>query len=366
MELFFRRFKHFDFLLVLAVAMLVLFGILMIASATRDVASLAGRTSSQITYAIVGIFIVLIFAVIDYHFFTSIYLWIYALIVLILAIVGILGTEGEAGAQSWLDFGIAGFQPSELAKVLLVVVLAKQMSEASDRIGDLKTILFSLIFVGIPVFFIFIQPDLGITMLILVTWFAMVWGAGIRLSHVGLFALVGAIAAPVLWGQMEDYQKSRITVFINPESDPAGFFNIDQAMIAIGNGGLLGRGYMQGSQSQLRFLRVRHTDYIFAVIGEEFGFVGALFVIFLMGFVIYRILRAARLASDLEGTLICYGIGMIIFFQTIVSIGMNLQMMPVTGLTLPFVSSGGSSLVTLLMGIGLVESVLMRSSPRDL
>lgn len=351
--------------MLMAIAMLVVFGILMVASATRDVDSLAGRTQSQIIYAVVGLGIILLFAVIDYHFFTSLYLWIYILIVLILAVVGILGTEGDAGAQSWLDFGIAGFQPSELAKILLVVVLAKQLAEAVERIDKLRTILFSLAFVGLPVFFIFIQPDLGITMLIMVTWFAMVWGAGMKLFHIGLFALVGSVIAPILWGQMEDYQRSRITVFLNPESDPAGFFNIDQAMIAIGNGGLLGRGYMQGSQSQLRFLRVRHTDYIFAVIGEEFGFIGALFVIFLMGFVVFRILRAAKLASDMEGTLICYGVAMIIFFQTVVSIGMNVQLMPVTGLTLPFVSSGGSSLVTLLMGVGLVQSVLMRSSPRD-
>ena len=170
---------------------------------------------------------------------------------------------------------------------------------------------------------------------------------------------------PILWGQMEDYQKSRIAVFISPESDPDAFFNINQALTAIGNGGLLGRGYMQGTQSQLRFLRVRHTDFIFAVIAEELGFVGAMVVLLLIGIVLFRILRAARLADDIAGRLICVGVATVIFFQTLVSIGMNVRLMPVTGLTLPFISSGGSSLVTLMFGLGLVESVVIRQNPRE-
>jgi len=226
-------------------------------------------------------------------------------------------------------------------------------------------VLISLGFVAIPVFFIFIQPDLGITILVLVTWFVMVWAAGMRWQHILLFALVGLIVMPILWSQMEDYQRSRISVFINPENDPDAFFNIDQALVAIGNGGVLGRGYMQGSQSQLRYLRVRHTDFIFAVIAEELGFVGGVAVLGLIFLVVLRVLRAARLSHDMAGGLICYGVATVIFFQTLVSIGMNLRLLPVTGLTLPFISSGGSSLVTLLFGIGLVESVLLRRDPRD-
>jgi len=360
-----RNLRNFDYLLLAAVAVLVIFGIMMIASATRDVASLADRVSSQVTYSIVGFIVLMIVALIDYRLLASTYLWIYGIIVVILAIVGLLGTEGEAGAQSWLNFGIAGFQPSELAKVLLVIVLAQQLSKAAERIERLPTILTSLIFVAVPVFFIFIQPDLGITILVMVTWFVMVWAAGMRWQHILLFVIVGLILAPIVWSQMADYQRSRIAVFINPESDSDAFFNIDQALIAIGNGGLLGRGYMQGSQSQLRFLRVRHTDFIFAVLAEEMGFVGAIVVMALMLIAILRILRAARLAPDMAGALICYGVATIIFFQTLVSIGMNVRVMPVTGLTLPFVSSGGSSLVTLMLGVGLVQSVLLRSNPRD-
>ncbi|HEC22525.1 MAG TPA: rod shape-determining protein RodA [Chloroflexi bacterium] len=360
-----RYLRNFDYVLLAVVIILIIFGIMMIASATRDVASLADRVRSQILYGIVGVGVVFVVAAVDYRLLTSTYLWIYGLVVLILAAVGLLGTEGEAGAQSWLNLGVAGFQPSELAKMLLIIVLAQQLANNADRIERLSTVLISLAFVSVPVFFIFIQPDLGITILVLVVWFVMVWAAGMRWQHILLFVIVALVLMPIVWSQMEDYQRSRIAVFINPESDPDAFFNIDQAMIAIGNGGLLGRGYMQGSQSQLRYLRVRHTDFIFAVIAEELGFVGAVATLLLIGIVIFRILRAARLAPDMAGSLLCYGVATVIFFQTLVSIGMNVRLLPVTGLTLPFISSGGSSLVTLLFGIGLVESVVMRHDPHE-
>lgn len=353
-------FQNFDYVLLFTTILLIIFGVMMIASATRDVADLASRVNSQILYGIVSVGVVLVIAAIDYRLLTSTYLWIYGFIVAILAVVGILGVEGEAGAQSWVNFGVAGFQPSELAKMLLIIVLAQQLAVNAEHIEKLGTILKSLAFVAVPTFLIFIQPDLGITILILVMWFIMVWGAGMRWEHIALFAIIGLIVAPLIWSQMEPYQRSRITVFISPESDPDSFYNINQAMTAIGSGGWLGKGYMQGTQSQLRFLRVRHTDYIFAVIAEELGFVGALVVLSLIGVVLFRIIRAARRSPDMAGALICYGVATVIFFQTVVSIGMNIRVMPVTGLTLPFISSGGSSLVTLMFGVGLVESVVLR------
>jgi rod shape determining protein RodA len=361
-----RYFRNFDYVLLVVTIILIIFGVMMIASATRDVASLADRVNSQILYGIVGIGVVFVVAAIDYRLLTSTYLWIYGIVVLLLGIVGLLGTEGEAGAQSWVNLGVAGFQPSELAKMLLIIVLAQQLALNAEKIKQLSTVLISLAFVAVPVFLIFVQPDLGISVLMLVVWLVMVWSAGMQWRHIALLVIAVLIILPILWTQMEDYQRSRIAVFINPEADRDAFFNIQQALTAIGNGGLLGRGYMQGSQSQLRFLRVRHTDFIFAVVAEELGFVGAITVLILITIVIMRILRAARLAPDLAGSLICYGVATVIFFQTLVSIGMNVRLLPVTGLTLPFISSGGSSLVTLLFGIGLVESVVLRHNPRDL
>lgn len=358
--------QNFDYVLLFTTAILIILGIMMIASATRDVASLADRVNSQVLYGIVSLGVVLVMTALDYRLLTSTYLWIYGVLVAMLTVVGVLGIEGEAGAQSWVNLGVAGFQPSELAKMLLIIVLAQQLAVNVERIHKLSTILKSLGFVAVPAFLIFVQPDLGITVLILVMWFIMVWAAGMRWQHIALFAIVGLIAAPVIWNQMEPYQQSRIFVFINPESDSDAYYNISQALTAIGNGGLLGKGYMQGTQSQLRFLRVRHTDFIFAVIAEEFGFIGGLVVLVLIGIVLFRILRAARLAPDMAGSLICYGVATVIFFQTLVSVGMNVRVMPVTGLTLPFISSGGSSLVTLMFGIGLVESVVLRRKTREL
>lgn len=359
-------FADFDYVLFAVTIILLLFGVMMIASATRDVDSLADRVNSQIVYSVVGVAIVLILAALDYRILTGMYVWIYILLLVILGITGLLGSEGEAGAQSWVNLGVAGFQPSELAKMLLIIVLAQQLARNVKHIEILRTILISLGFVAVPVYFIFIQPDLGISVLVMVTWFAMAWVAGMRWQHILLFAVVSLVSLPILWSQMEPYQRSRIATFINPDSDPDAAFNIRQALTAIGSGGLLGKGYMQGTQSQLRFLRVRHTDFIFAVIAEEFGFIGALLVIVLIGIVIYRVLRAARMAQDMAGSLICYGVATVIFFQTLVSIGMNVRVLPVTGLTLPFLSSGGSSLVTLMLGIGLVESIVVRHNARQL
>lgn len=360
-----RFLRNFDYTLLILVAILVIVGVLMIASATHDVPSLADRVSSQITYGIVGIGLVLLVAALDYRLLTSTYLWIYGGLVIFLALGTLLGVEGEAGAQSWINLGIAGFQPSELAKILLIVVLAQHLARNREQIRCLPTVLRSLGFVAVPVFLIFIQPDLGISILLLVVWFVMVWAAGMDWKHILLIVVAALIALPFLWSQMEDYQRSRIAVFINPEADPAASYNIDQALTAIGNGGFLGRGYMNGSQSQRRFLRVRHTDFIFAVIAEELGFVGAIAVLGLMLLVVLRLLRAARLASDMAGSLICIGVATVIFFQTLVSVGMNVRLMPVTGLTLPFISSGGSSLVTLLLGIGLAESVVVHRRPHE-
>ena len=353
------RWRSFDYVLLICVTILTILGVMVIRSATIGVESLADRVSRQIIYGVGGIVVLLLLTAIDYRLLASTYLWIYGFIVLLLFSVGIVGQIG-GGAQSWLNLGIIPVQPSELAKILLILVLAQQLSINYHKIGNLSTILRSLIFFAIPTVLVFVQPDLGTAMLMAMVWFMMVFAAGIRWKHVMLFVAAGLIAVPAIWTLMQDYQKARIATYIAPGSNRDLSFTIDQALISIGSGGLLGKGYAQGTQSQLRFLRVRHTDFIFSVIAEELGFVGATLVLVLIGVVVLRILRAAKLANDPLGTLICYGIATIIFVQTVVAVGMNLALLPVTGLTLPFVSSGGSSLITLLMGIGMVESIIIR------
>jgi rod shape determining protein RodA len=216
--------------------------------------------------------------------------------------------------------------------------------------------------------FIYIQPNLSNVIVILVIWGAMAWISGLEARQLGVIALVGFILFILaFFFFMEPYQQLRITNFIFPDPNArhGATYNVLQALIALGSGFWSGNGYGLGTQTQLRFMKVRHTDFIFSVIGEEFGFIGAVVVIALLGFIVYRCLRAARLARDPFGQFLAYGVAILIFFQGAVNIAVNLNLVPVTGLPLPFISYGGSGLLSLMIGIGLVESVAMRQKPLD-
>ncbi len=354
--------RRFDYILLGATLLLIVFGILMIASATRNAIDpdLISRVPDQIQYALIGLVVVFVLAAVDYRLLGGLHTWLYLIMVGLLVLVMLLGVVGDAGSQRWINVGIR-IQPSEIGKILIIITLGYYLSQRYHEIGSLRTVFGSLLHVAVPAGLIFVQPNLGTTIVFMVIWFTLIWASGLRLRHIGLFLLVVLLAAPLVWSQMQPYQRQRITTFINPAGDPDAQFNIRQALISVGSGGLVGKGYANGTQSQLRFLRVRHTDFIFSVIAEEFGFIGGLVVIGLISVVILRILRGARMASDALGSLICYGVASIIFFQTTVSIGMNLNVLPVTGLTLPFISSGGTSLLSILAGIGLAESVIIRS-----
>lgn len=345
---------------------LIIYGVLMIRSATQGAVDtdLISRVPRQIQYAVIGIGIFFLIAALDYRLLGALQPYIYGFLVFLLGLVAVLGQVGAAGAQRWLTVGLP-VQPSELAKVLLVLTLGQHLQRQYTKLNKLRTVFISLGYVGLPAGFIFLQPSLGITILIMFTWVVMVWAAGLRYRHIGLFLMIAMIGMPLLWSSMEDYQRARIFSFFGCSSIAGGergdeCYNIFQARISIGSGGAFGKGYASGTQSQLRFLRVRHTDFIFSVIAEELGFAGSVSVFVLIGVLLWRIMRAAALARDPLGSLICYGMAAIIFFQTVVSTGMNLNILPVTGLTLPLISSGGSSLLTLLFGLGMVESVVMR------
>lgn len=356
--------RNFDFVLMGSTLLLILIGIMFIRSATLDAVDtdLIGRVRSQIIYTFVGIIVVLILSSMDYRLLGVLQPYIYLFLLFSLGLVAGVGLTGDAGAQRWLDVGIP-VQPSEIGKMLIILALGQHLTNQYQKLDHFKTVIVSIIYVAVPALFIFLQPNLGNVIAFTVIWFTMIWGAGLRLKHLAFIIAIGVMLMPVLWVNMQDYQKERILTFINPEGEEnrASQFNRDQALISIGSGGLTGKGYANGTQTQGRFLRVRHTDFIFSVIAEETGFIGATGMLILIGVVIWRILDTAYYARDPLGSLICYGVAGIITFQTIVSVGMNLSILPVTGLTLPFVSSGGSSLLTLLFGIGLVQSVAMRN-----
>ncbi len=282
---------------------------------------------------------------------------LYVLLLAILVVLFIVG-QVSGGAQRWL--GAGAVQPSELSKILLVIVLAKYLADHEESLDRIATIATSLGIIGVPMVLIYLQPDLGTALTLSAIWAAMIWMAGLRLRH--LFLLIGAGVAvlPLVWLNLETYMQQRLLLFVNPASDPDSYFNVHQALVSIGSGGWTGKGLTHGTQSQLHFLRVRHTDFIFAVTAEELGFLGAAAMIGLIFFLLWRILRVAERARDTFGRLVAAGVGGLILFQSSINIGMNLGLMPVTGIPLPFVSYGGSSFLTLMLGLGLVESVAMR------
>lgn len=357
--------RQFDYVLLAATVILVVFGILMIRSATLGAIApeLINRVPNQIQYAIIGMVLVFVLAAIDYRLLGGMHLWLYLLMVGLLILVPFIGVVGDAGARRWLNLGIL-IQPSEIGKVIIIITLGVYLARRYDQMDNFMVVIGSLVHISVPVLLIFVQPDLGTTIVFMVIWFTLIWAAGLRLQHLVLMGVAGLLFMPILWTQMEPYQRERIINFLpseEAEQDTQGSrYNIRQAAISIGSGGLIGKGYANGTQSQLRFLRVRHTDFIFSVIAEEFGFVGGVTVLAVIGLVIARILRGARMAADPLGSMICYGVASIIFFQTTVSVGMNLGLLPVTGLTLPFISSGGTSLLATLAGIGLAQSVIIR------
>jgi rod shape determining protein RodA len=351
--------RKFDFVLQGATLLLIGFGVAMVYSATIGTHGIEDLATKQAIYASFGLMLIPAIAAIDYRILENVWKPIYLLALALLLIVLFVG-EATYGARRWIDLKLFSIQPSELTKVLIIVVLAKFFADREDEISRFRFVLLSLALIAPPVLLIYLQPDLGTAIIIVFVWFVMAVMAGIRLLHLIFLGLAGLLATPLIWFALEEYMRHRILIFFNPSLDPGAKYNIDQALISIGSGGLLGKGFASGSQSQLHFLRVRHTDFIFSVIGEEMGLLGALLIISLLVVVLMRILRAAELARDTFGRLIASGVGAIIFFQSAVSIGMNLGLLPVVGLSLPFVCYGGSSLITLLFAEGLVQGVVMR------
>jgi rod shape determining protein RodA len=361
--------RYFDFWLLGAVALLVIFGITMIRSAIAGNIELVNLNlvNRQLVFAAAGFVVILVIAAIDYRFWSSISRPLYLGTMGILIILFVVGAA-LYGSARWFDTGVILIQPSEIAKIVLILVLADYFARNQERIGDLIWVGRSLLLTMGIVIWILLQPNLSTSIVLMVVWFALLFASGLRLKH--LFIFIGAaLLVPIVgFPFMQDYQQRRVLNFIFPDKNAryGEIYNIQQALISIGSGGVSGQGYGQGTQVQLRFLKVRWSDFIFSASAHEFGFVGVVVVLLVLLFVILRCLRAARLARDTFGALVCYGVATMIAFQAIVNIGVNLNLMPATGITLPFVSYGGSSLLSALAGIGLVESVVLRHKTMDL
>ncbi|MFN2198519.1 MAG: FtsW/RodA/SpoVE family cell cycle protein [Anaerolineales bacterium] len=374
--------KHYDFWLLGSVLVLTIFGVAMIRSAVANNIELVelDLVQRQLIFAGAGLIASFVLAWIDYHLWSSMSHTLYAIMVGILIVLFVVGAA-FFGSARWFETGLFGilFQPSEVAKIVMILVLATFFSRNQDKIAQLSWIGRSfLIAMGI-IIWILLQPNLSTSIVLLVIWFALLWASGLRLKIVLGAAAIGlafaVVAIPLMLNPnvvnddslIKPYQVQRITQFLFPEEEASygETYNVNQARITIGSGGLLGKGYGQGTQTQLRFLKVRWSDFIYASMAEEFGFIGTSVIMVLLFFIIWRIFRAARLARDTFGALICYGVGTWLSFQAIVNMGMNLNLLPVTGLPLPFVSYGGSALLSMFVGIGLVQSVILRHKALD-
>ena len=362
--------RHFDFWLLGAVVLATAFGTTMIRSAVAENEVLMPLIDRQIYFALVGMALIFIVAAIDYRYWMALYRPIVVVMSLLLFAL-FLSAQAVFGAARWFSVGVLFLQPTEFAKIAAILLLARYFDKTQNRPRDLRWIIGSFLWVMSLAIWILLQPNLSNVVVLMVLLAVLLWFNGIQLKHLLLFGVIGflTVSAVVTLSVlriripfMQAYQQQRITNFVIPDEN-ATFgekYNVDQALIAIGSGGIFGKGYGHGTQTQLRFLKVRHTDFIFSAISEEFGLVGSLLVIVIIMLVIWRCLRTAQKARDVAGMNIAYGVATLIFFQGMVNVSMNLNIVPVSGLPLPFISYGGSGLTALMLGIGLVESVAMR------
>jgi len=364
----FRGWDRFDWFLTFAALGLVVYGLVLIYSGSRNIydgpaASLANPVAKQAVFAIIGVLVMLAMSRVDYHHLTH-YWWLwYAISVAALLVLPFVGTA-EGGSVRWFTLGPIQAQPSEFAKLAVIITMARFFQEWGGDARQLRGLLMSLLIVMPITALVFLQPDLGTAIIFGAIWLGVVVIAGVSRSHLLVLGAIFVAMLPFIWTfAVADYQVERISVLIDPYEDQdgrgAGYNNI-QAEIAVGSGGLTGKGLTNGDQTQLDFLKVPTRDFIFSVLAEELGFVGAMGLFALFIILLMRCIRGAQVAGDATGQLIAVGVVILILMQAFINLAVNLSLFPVTGLPLPFVSQGGSSLVTLFLSLGIVQSIIMR------
>jgi rod shape determining protein RodA len=355
-----RRLVRLDWQLLVYLLLLVAFGWILGFSAGFGSDPTAGTLSQSIRTIIwlaAGLTGFAVAAAIDYRWLRTAAVPLYLLTLALLVLTLVLGADTD-GSQLSVSIGGLAFQFSEISKVLVAVVLAAFLVSRGDRVSRLSTIIGSLLLVGLPAFLVFRQPDLGTALVFGAIALVMLFMAG---ASVGWLAALGGLvvaALPAIVGSLHEYQRARLLCFLDPSADPQGAcYQLAQSISAVGSGGLVGQGLTAGRHNQLGYLPVQSTDFIFTVVAEELGFVGSMVLLALFGLLVWRILRIAWTAPDSLGRLLAVGVATIIVFQVLINVGMVIGIMPVTGIPLPFITYGGSSLVSLCIGLGLVESV---------
>ncbi len=358
-----RLFINFDWGFLLLVLLIAGIGVMNISSAT---ASYTMQDTSyalkQIYWILIGLFIVVQVCSIDYHLFEDVAYWCFGILILLLVVVLLLG-KTSMGATRWLHLGFISFQPSEFMKIVIIMVFASYLANFTAKGGlSFKDLVKPFFLLGIPTILIMKQPDLGTAMLVVLIAVSMILYTGVRFRAIVTLLLAALPTVFLGWRYyLRDYQKERLLNFLSPERDPLGSgYHIIQSKIAVGSGGLTGKGFMQGTQTQLRFLPEQHTDFAFSVFSEEWGFLGCLVVLLLYFFLILWGLNIARRCNDQFGRLMAVGVSAMLFWHIVINIGMVIGLFPVVGVPLPLFSYGGTSMITSMVGLGILLNIRMR------
>ena len=364
--------KNLDYFIPVLTIALILCGMFLIFSATKSGdASLLSNTflKKQLIAALLGVLAVIISLLINYEVLRDYAEIIYIGDLLLLGIVLVIG-QTVKGGQSWISLGRFNFQPAEITKLIVIIMLAHVLAKGKYKVENILGLIMPGLYVFIPFSLILLQNDLGSSLVLLAIFIGMIYVAGANAKFLfgSIFGVIGSVvtwvAAHIYLGvyiPLKDYQLNRLLVLVNPSRDPLGAgYNVRQSKIAIGSGGFLGKGLFTGSQNQLNFLPEKHTDFIFSVLGEELGFVGAIIILILYFTLLWRALIVARKAKDKFGEYVVIGIISMFSFHIFQNIGMAVGLMPVTGIPLPFLSYGGSSLITNLLAVGLIMNINMR------
>lgn len=360
----FRAWDRFDFVLLFAALALVMLGLILIYSGSDRSVPLTSPYNPvlrQVVFAGIGIIAMLIVSKFDYHYFIHYSVPLYAFGLFSLVVVLLIGTT-VGGSRRWFDLGIVQVQPSEFAKLATIFLLAHYFSERGGDAKDLRAFLISLAIVVPAALLVFVEPDLGTAIVFLAIWLGMVVIAGVNRRHLMIMIATGLALFPFVFTfAIADYQIERIDILVDPYEDPLDSgYNVIQSQIAVGSGGWTGKGLLQGEQTNYGYLKVPTKDFIFSVLAEELGFVGAMGLFALFILLLFRGIRAAQIAGDPAGQLIAVGIVILILMQTFINIAVNVSLFPVTGIPLPFVSQGGSSLVSMFVSLGVLQSIVMR------
>jgi len=358
-----RLLTNIDWTLAGLVLTVCLLGILNIYSATTPYKIVATPYYiKQFYWLLVGIIVALTVCSLDYHLLEDFSYWFYGVVVLLLVAVLVIGRR-SMGATRWLNLGLFNFQPSELMKIVIIITFARFFNKFQS-IGGLtvRDMLFPLGLLVVPALLIMKQPDLGTAVLVIMIALSMAVYRGLRWSTVVTFALVTIPVAWLGWSHfLRPYQKNRILDFLNPERSRLGSgYHIIQSKIAVGSGGFIGKGFVKGTQAQLRFLPEQHTDFAFSVFAEEWGFIGCLVLILLYLSLVLWGLNIARRCNDSFGALLAIGVTAMLFWHIVINMGMVIGMFPVVGVPMPFFSYGGTSMITSMVGIGILQSISMR------